>query len=74
MNWKKLGSPVEANIPKSQFSISSMHDWGKLRIPTSAIFKNLNFRSLCELQKALPIPRFKSSNFKSIEDLGKVMP
>ena len=71
-NWEKLG-----NIPKSQFSISSMN-WGeKLTIPFTATFKNPNFQSLCELGKtckySLSQKNNLSMNFESIDELGKVM-
>ena len=57
-------------------------NWGKLKRPVIATFKNSNFQSLCELEKTwkdslrlriltfLLRPRFKSPNFESIDELG----
>ena len=40
--WSEV--TVSANIPKSQFSISSIHEWEKkLRIPARTTFRNSNF-------------------------------
>ena len=50
LNWEKLGTKVQANIRKSQWSIFFMNR-EKLRVPARATFKNPNFQSFCELGK-----------------------
>ena len=42
MKRQELGITVQANIPKSQFSIFYMY-WETFRIPARATFKNPNF-------------------------------
>ena len=51
-------------------------NWENLSIPATATFKNRNFWSLCELGKSWKYnlsPRFKSLNFESADELGKVV-
>ena len=54
-------------------------NWEKLRSPARAIFKNPNFQfqfQFCELGnpwKCRLRPAFKSPNFESKDELGKVM-
>ena len=51
-------------------------NWEKLRCLARATFKNPNFKSVCELSKTWMYslsPGIKSSNFESIDELGKVM-
>ena len=48
-------------------------NWGKLRSPARATFKNSNLRSLCELGKTWKYslrPIFQNPNFASIDELG----
>ena len=48
----------------------------KLRSPARATLKNPNFQFLCELEKTCKYSqrtRFKSPNFESIDELGKIM-
>ena len=51
-------------------------NWEKLTILAIKSFKNPNFQSLCELRKTWKYslsPRFKTLNFKSTDELGKVI-
>ena len=64
-----------SSISKSQFSVSSKY-WEKSTIPARATFKNLNFQFLCELGKTWKYSlssSLKTPNFKSEDELGKVM-